>query len=181
MAWTEDDLNQHPKRDSLLRLNKIAPSKTSVNEVIEKIMAQITAPAPAQEPEQPFCRFTVPGEPFGKPRMTQRDVWQKRPCVLKYRDFCDRIRAAAPEDISARDCFAMYIVAHIPVPPSWSKKEKAAMIERPHRAKPDADNVIKSVGDALFKEDSKLWDVRCRKYWCAEGDERTVVKVLFDL
>jgi len=113
--------------------------------------------------------------------MTQRDKWQKRPCVLKYRDFCDRIRAASPADMNNHDCFAVYAVAHLSMPPSWSKKEKAAMISRPHRVRPDADNILKSLSDALFKKDSRLWDVRCRKYWCAEGDERTVVKVLYDL
>lgn len=31
--------------------------------------------------------------PVPKPRMTQRDKWQKRPAVMRYRAFCDEVRA----------------------------------------------------------------------------------------
>jgi uncharacterized cupin superfamily protein len=40
------------------------------------------------------CCFTIPGNPVGKPRMTQRDKWAKRPAVLRYREWADRARAA---------------------------------------------------------------------------------------
>ena len=29
---------------------------------------------------------------MGKPRMTQRDKWKKRPCVLRYHAFRDKMR-----------------------------------------------------------------------------------------
>ena len=32
--------------------------------------------------------------PVSKPRMTQRDVWKKRPVVVKYHAFCDEMRAS---------------------------------------------------------------------------------------
>lgn len=38
--------------------------------------------------------FEYPILPVPKPRMTQRDVWQKRPVVLRYRKFCDAVRNA---------------------------------------------------------------------------------------
>ena len=31
-------------------------------------------------------------KPVPKPRMTQRDAWDKRPCVLRYRAFKDEVR-----------------------------------------------------------------------------------------
>ncbi len=33
-----------------------------------------------------------PIDVVGKPRMTQRDKWKKRPCVLRYRAFADELR-----------------------------------------------------------------------------------------
>jgi len=37
----------------------------------------------------------VPGAPIPKPRQTRRDKWARRPCVLRYREWADQIRAAA--------------------------------------------------------------------------------------
>ena len=173
--WTKADLDQHPKRDSLLGVDKKAQPTAS-----QSVNIPAARPAEPKSLEPPAFHFIVPGPLTGKPRQTQRDKWLKRPCVVRYRDFCDRTRAAAPKDLWGHDCFAVYLVAHIAVKPTWSKKKKAQLIGWPHRAKPDADNILKGILDALFKEDSRLWDVRCRKYWCAEGDERTVVKVLFN-
>ena len=34
----------------------------------------------------------IPVTPVSKPRMTQRDKWKKRPCVLRYRAYCDALR-----------------------------------------------------------------------------------------
>ncbi len=40
-------------------------------------------------------KITVHIEPMGAPRMTQRDRWAKRPCVLRYHAFKDVLRASA--------------------------------------------------------------------------------------
>ena len=39
-------------------------------------------------------RFVVEGSPVPKPRMTQRDQWEKRPEVIRYREYADAVRAA---------------------------------------------------------------------------------------
>jgi len=39
--------------------------------------------------------FKVEGKPAPKPRMTRRDSWKKRPAVKRYREYADKIRAAA--------------------------------------------------------------------------------------
>lgn len=38
--------------------------------------------------------FSVVGTPVAKPRMTKRDKWAKRPCVMKYWAWCDLVRFA---------------------------------------------------------------------------------------
>ena len=103
--------------------------------------------------------------PVPKPRMTQRDKWAKRPAVLRYRSFCDQVRAAGllvPEA-------GAHIVFHLPMPPSWSKKKRAEMIGRPHQAKPDIDNLGKALMDACLEEDQGVWDVRMTKRWAEQG------------
>lgn len=123
----------------------------------------------------------VPGVPMGKPRMTQRDQWVKRPVVVRYRQYCDLIRATwkthhgdlpdNPDGIMVVSCF--------PVPPSWPRREREAAVDCGHRNRPDADNVLKGVCDALFEEDSIIWVKWSVKFWCAPGDEGTHVSVLW--
>ena len=121
--------------------------------------------------------FTVNGKSVGKPRMTRRDQWIKRPCVLRYRDYCDRIRSAAGSIPPNPD--KIQVVVYIAVPKSWSKKKKAEMDEKPHRSKPDADNLLKAVVDGMFKEDSCIWSKLIEKFWCQPGEERTEIRVLY--
>lgn len=172
MAWTLEQLLQHKKRDSLLGLAQkpVAPPP-----------AQPPAPAPATAPPpaQDYRQFVVPGKPVGKPRMTQRDKWQKRPCVLRYREFCDRCRAAAGE-LPAVPPARLHLVAFLPMPKSWSTKKREQLLGRGCRDKPDYDNLAKSVGDALFGNDATIYHGTTEKYWCLEGEECVEVQVWFE-
>lgn len=52
--------------------------------------------------------FIVPGPTPGKPRMTKRDTWKKRPPVLRYRMWADLARLIAgpmpdPADVARPD------------------------------------------------------------------------------
>lgn len=121
--------------------------------------------------------FIYRGKPIGKPRMTQRDKWQKRPCVLRYRDFADRIRASAGSLSPEPDL--ILITAYVAMPPSWSETVKASMDQKPCRQRPDFDNICKATMDALFDEDSSLWLGLTVKYWCRPGQERLHVKIFY--
>lgn len=103
--------------------------------------------------------------PVPKPRMTQRDRWAKRPAVLRYRAFCDEVRASGLE-VPASGAHLTFVM---PMPKSWSKKKAAEMNGQPHQQRPDVDNLCKAVLDAIFEEDSHIWDIRCTKVWGAEG------------
>lgn len=123
----------------------------------------------------PHRHFTIPGEPIGKPRMTQRDKWAKRPCVLRYREWADKARAAAgglgdPTEVSWTAYFQM--------PKSWSKMKRAEMKGTPHRQKPDRDNVDKAVLDALFKQDCGVAIGFLRKFWDDGNGPRLEVSIL---
>lgn len=128
------------------------------------------------------CVFSVPGVPVPKPRMTRRDQWAKRGCVVRYRDFCDRVRAAAKlqclkGETAKLDGLDMEF--HMPMPASWSKKRKRAFDGQPHRQVPDVDNLAKGVSDALLEDDSSIWIMRCTKHWCQAEKARAVVTLIF--
>jgi Holliday junction resolvase RusA-like endonuclease len=108
-------------------------------------------------------------KPVPKPRMTRRDKWEQRPCVLEYRAFKDQFIVDAKNaglkpgmvvtELSARIFIAM--------PKSWSKKKQRALLGKPHMVKPgpDADNVLKSIADALQSEDVAIWKKHIEKFW----------------
>lgn len=104
-------------------------------------------------------------QPVPKPRMTQRDKWAKRPAVLRYRAFADEVRlkgVTIPEN-GARITFIL------PMPESWKKKEKLEMDGRPHRQRPDFDNLGKALADAVYGDDKHLWNVHIVKLWGRSG------------
>ena len=101
--------------------------------------------------------------PMGKPRMTRRDRWAKRPCVEAYWVFKDALRASVlPLE---GDIFGVSWWAYLPMPKSWSKKKKIAMSGKPHRQTPDLDNIYKAILDALFEDDSRVYLGHMAKYW----------------
>lgn len=107
-------------------------------------------------------QFIIPGNPIPKPRMTRRDRWKQRPCVLRYRAYADRLR----EHVGQVACTGTVDwVAYFAMPKSWSKKKKAEHQGEPHQQRPDRDNIDKGILDALFGDDSHVWDGRMQKYW----------------
>lgn len=103
--------------------------------------------------------------PTTKPRMTQRDRWKKRECVVRYHAFKDRVRFAKlvlPEQ-------GYHVVFVIPMPKSWSKSKRQAMCGQPHQQKPDKDNLEKALLDALYQDDCHVWDGRVSKVWGNTG------------
>ena len=40
---------------------------------------------------------------------------------------------------------------------------------RPHQQKPDVDNLLKALMDALFDDDCKVWSVAVSKVWGESG------------
>lgn len=106
-----------------------------------------------------------PVVPVAKPRQTQSDRWKKRPVVMRYRAFCD--------DLRARNCTfpesGSHVVFHMPMPASWSKKKRSEMLGQPHQQKPDVDNLAKALLDAVLDDDSGVWDMRTTKRWSEIG------------
>lgn len=105
----------------------------------------------------------IPIIPLGKPRMTQRDKWAKRPCVMRYRAFADELRLKVGK--LPDDPIRVQFVAYLPIPKSWSEKKKMLNRGCHHRQKPDIDNIGKAIMDALLKDDSGIASCEMVKYW----------------
>lgn len=101
-------------------------------------------------------------KPIAAPRMTQADRWKKRPIVLRYWDYKDQLREHM-EGVDLPESYHIHFI--IGMAKSWSKKKKALMVGKPHKQRPDKDNLEKGFLDALFSEDCEVWDGRVTKWW----------------
>ena len=100
--------------------------------------------------------------------MTRADAWNKRPVVLRYRAFKDDVRARG---LTLENGDGIVFV--MPMPKSWSAKAKDATDGKPHKQKPDLDNLLKALMDALFEDDAHIWQLsRLEKVWGYTGGIR---------
>lgn len=106
---------------------------------------------------------TIPIIAIGKPRMTRSDRWNKRDCVVRYREWCDALRAMVGK--VPENPVALEWIAYLPMPNSWSRKRREQMRGQLHRTKPDRDNIDKAIMDALFKNDAIIAMGMQRKHW----------------
>lgn len=103
--------------------------------------------------------------PVSKPRMTQRDKWAKRKPVLEYFAYKQECKLKGVELPESN----YHVTFILPMPSSWSKKKRAEMNGKPHQQRPDKDNLEKGLLDALFDDDSTVWDGRVTKLWGEKG------------
>jgi len=104
--------------------------------------------------------------PVPKPRMTQSDRWNKRPSVLRYFAFKDECKLKKVK-FGEYGCSFTFVM---PMPNTWNKKKRESMCGRPHTQKPDIDNLLKALFDAVFEDDSHIWQIGgVMKIWGDEG------------
>ena len=106
-----------------------------------------------------------------KPRMTQKDKWEKRDCVERYRGFCDELRLRG-----AKLPHAYRLEITVAMPEGWPEEIKQAFCGRPMLRKADASNLVKAIEDALFKKDERLHNIGAIKRWGYKG-RIVIVKV----
>lgn len=113
-------------------------------------------------------------QPIPKPRMTQRDKWAKRPIVLRYFEYKDKLKEEIlKNNISLGVQLSLTFI--IAIPKNKRKKNGAwkSMIGTPHQQKPDLDNLIKAFKDALYQDDSIVWKYGpMEKIW---GEENAII------
>jgi Holliday junction resolvase RusA-like endonuclease len=123
--------------------------------------------------------FKVPGTPKGKgrPKFAKRGnkvITRTPDDTVVYENL---VKIKAEEAMQGRELFSGRVSLEarmgFAIPESWSKKKKAQALagEISPTGKPDIDNVIKALGDAMngvvFKDDSQICAVRASKYYGA--------------
>lgn len=129
----------------------------SLERSLAAALAQIEA---LRRPVVEWSNFPI--VPMGKVRQNRSDAWKQRPVVLRWRAFADRCRELG---ITLEPGDEMQF--RIAMPASWSKKKRADHVGKPHLAKPDLDNMVGAVMDAVMpKGDSHLWKLgETSKMW----------------
>lgn len=126
--------------------------------------------------------FFVASKPQGKARA--RTFYDRRADKMrsvtpeKTKSYEDLIRwsyRAAGGKYMGDSLMRVDIQAFYPIPKSWSKKKRAAVMKDEIRptTKPDCDNIIKVVLDALngvaYYDDKQVVSVSCEKYYGETG------------
>ena len=105
---------------------------------------------------------------MGKPRMTRRDKWEKRPPVMRYRAIAKEMQLQANLQVYT-PYPAIKATIGIKMPKSWSKKKKREKLGTPHQQKPDVDNITKAIMDILCKDDAFIYHIDIKKFWAEES------------
>lgn len=113
----------------------------------------------------PVVDSFVKGVPVSKPRMTRSDKWKRRKCVVEYRAWADTVReqVLGDKDLMIDDLRAgsVQLVFQLPVLKSHPKHLQGKL----HDRRPDLDNLVKSVLDSLFANDSHIATLRATKFF----------------
>jgi len=110
--------------------------------------------------------LTIFMKPVPKPRETKKDVWQKRPSVMRFRFFRDVVRGAM-EHFNFVPSHELGLKFYMQMP-KLSKIKTAERNHKPHELRPDLDNLEKATVDALYVEDSVVHTKLASKKWSLE-------------
>lgn len=125
--------------------------------------------------------FTVPGAPTAKGRARVTKFGAHTP--VKTRNAEAFVKALAYDAMKGRPLLegplAVEIFIYMPIPKSTPKKRYHALVDAPHTKKPDIDNLVKLVKDAMngvvYHDDAQVFSLTAVKRYGTEP--RTVIKV----
>lgn len=127
--------------------------------------------------------LTIPGKPFGKqrPRVLKNGITYTPKETVNYETLIKELYIIQHFRKQLEGPVRMYIKAYFPIPKSVSKRKKEEMIAgkiRPVK-KPDMDNIIKIIADALnglaYRDDSQIVECTIEKYFSDE--ERVEIEI----
>lgn len=131
--------------------------------------------------------FTVPGVPVGKgrPKFARRGNFVTTYTPEKTASYENLVKLAAAEAMEGRAMITGHVELnlwlHVTAPASWSKKKTAAALigEVRPTTKPDIDNVLKAICDAMneivWKDDSQVVSCTVHKHYDEIAGARVVV------
>lgn len=118
-----------------------------------------------------MVKIIVPGKPIPLARARSGSKGFYNPQYQAMKNFAWEVKTqykSLPVELPIKLCLCFYF----PMPKSWSKKKKAALLCEPHCSTPDLSNLIKFVEDALngvvWKDDALIWSIDAEKKWCSD-------------
>lgn len=132
--------------------------------------------------------FTIPGEPKGKgrPRFARRGSYVHTYTPDSTAAYEEKVRhcyyqQCRNHNFGGDERLQVHFLAKYPIPKSISQKKRGMMIAHLLRpaTKPDADNIIKIVCDALngiaYKDDAQIVDVHFHKIYSTEPGVQVMI------
>jgi len=130
-----------------------------------------------------MIKLVIPGEPVakGRPRVTKWGTYTPEK-TKNYETLVKELFFIEHGQTLLEGQLAINIKAYFSIPKSTSKKNKNLMIDgkiRPTK-KPDADNILKIIGDALndiaYKDDKQIVSANIEKYYSDEPRVQIEIK-----
>lgn len=120
--------------------------------------------------------------PMGAPRMNRSDAWKARDVVERYHVFRDLVNIEMKKVSYDWEQFrTLNVNFYLPMPASWSASKRMKFDGLSHDQKPDTDNLVKALLDAIFR-DLKADDKQVHtfshvgKYWTA-GKGKIIITI----
>lgn len=136
--------------------------------------------------------FTVDGIPVGKgrPKFARRGNFVTAYTPKKTVDYESTVKAAGQQAMGSQEPLetpiSLYLYVRVPIPASYSKKATAACLDGSQKPikKPDADNVLKAISDALngvcYKDDSQIVNIHATKVYATVPGVDVCIKECLD-
>ena len=136
---------------------------------------------------QSAVAFVIPGTPVGKgrPKFARRGNFVTTYTPEKTASYENLVKVKAQEAMSGRPMIegpvAVQIALHVTPPASWSQKKQLSALAREIRptTKPDMDNVIKGIFDAMneivWRDDKQVCELRVVKLYSPAAQARVEV------
>lgn len=125
--------------------------------------------APVVSVPELLVRFAI--APCPAPRMSRKDAFAPSPAVVRYNAYRNRLGEIVLSHLDAKRYCLSDLLAPIGLRfyvaggESLSLKKRMLLAGAPKLTRPDYDNFAKGFHDALFEDDSRVWDVRVQKRW----------------
>ena len=132
-----------------------------------------------------ILRFTVPGVAKGK-ESVRKGRYGNEYIPAMTREFMKKVADAYTKAYFFEGAVFMEVNCYFPIPKSYTKKQRLEIAENDYlyTHKPDGDNVLKAIKDALTKEayedDRFVVYEHCFRRYAKEGEEPRVEIVLYD-
>ena len=113
--------------------------------------------------------YTIPGKPIAWMRARRRgnkyfDIQMKEKERMR-----SEIRKSKIKLLNTSVPIKVVVECHMPIPKSWAKIKQKNAVYKPHVSRPDADNIMKFIGDALngllWTDDSLIYEYSIIKFY----------------